>query len=52
MTHVPTDPDPNGNAEGTPRWVYPVWPLVLVVLIAFVVAILIGGNHGPGQHGF
>lgn len=36
--------------EKTPRWVK-VFGIVTVLLLLFVVWHIVGGGHGPGQHG-
>jgi hypothetical protein len=50
-TAVNNQPDPADNQGGTPRWVK-VTAIVAVaaVLVLVIVAVLGGGDHGPGRH--
>lgn len=39
--------DPDG---GTPRWVKVFGILAIIVIVAFIVVLLVGGGHGPARH--
>ncbi|MGH3713704.1 MAG: hypothetical protein ACRDT4_09635 [Micromonosporaceae bacterium] len=39
------------NDSGTPRWVWVIGLVVLVVVLVFVAVMLVGGgDHGPSRH--
>lgn len=39
------------STTGAPRWVYVFGIIALVVVLAFVILMLVGGgSHGPGRH--
>ena len=43
---------PNRDAPpATPRWVKIFGIVALVLIVIVVLAMLLGGNHGPGRHG-
>lgn len=46
--------DDQGSAEsppGMPRWVkYLIGALLAVVVVAILVMLIAGGDHGPGRH--
>jgi hypothetical protein len=59
MPERPPHPDSAGDAgtapgreapARTPRWVMAFGVLTLLVALLFVILMLAGGNHGPGQH--
>ena len=60
MAELPTYPDANGDTgveldrgspPGAPRWVKAFGIIVLVLVLLFGVAMIIGGgNHGPSRH--
>ncbi len=60
MAELPTYPDATGDTgvgpdrrspPGTPRWVKAFGIIVLVLVLLFGVAMIIGGgNHGPSRH--
>ena len=41
---------PEQGHPGVPRWVKVFALIALAVLLVFVVAMLLGGEHGPGLH--
>ncbi|MBG0823315.1 hypothetical protein HS048_21525 [Planomonospora sp. ID91781] len=47
----PRDPDPNSEHRGMPRWVK-VFGIIAaaVILLAVIVMLISGGDHGPGRH--
>jgi hypothetical protein len=40
-----------GAAQGMPRWVKVFVVLGVLLLLSVIVALLAGGEHGPGRHG-
>lgn len=52
-TEADTQPAAPPPYPGMPRWVKMSGTVVIVValLIAFILATGVGGNHGPGRHG-
>jgi hypothetical protein len=59
MTEPPAYPDPGadagvgsdrGSPPGTPRWVKVFGMIALVLVVAIVIVLLVGGGHGPGRH--
>ena len=49
MTRLPSEPDPNAPPV-TPRWVKVVGAIAILVIVIVIVALLAGGEHGPGRH--
>ena len=49
MTRLPTEPDRNAP-PATPRWVKVVGAIAILLVVIVVIALLTGGEHGPGRH--
>jgi hypothetical protein len=45
-----TQPQDHGAPPGIPRWVKIFGIIAIVVIVLVVIAMLLGGNHGPGRH--
>jgi hypothetical protein len=39
-----------GTPPATPRWVKVVGAVVVLLILIAIVALVIGGEHGPGRH--
>lgn len=51
-SETPAEESAPGNPPGLPRWVKVLAAGALLVLVtAVLVALLVGGEHGPGMHG-
>ncbi len=56
MVGIPPSPDPADDRRApsptpkTPRWVKVFGTIAFAVLVAFVILLMTGGNHGPGRH--
>jgi hypothetical protein len=55
---LPRDPDTTDPTSGaresgpaTPRWVLVLGIISVILILAFMVQLLLGGVHGPGMHG-
>ena len=56
---TPDEPRPEATEQSradtppsTPRWVKNLlWALLAVVVVAVLVMLIAGGEHGPGRHG-
>ena len=53
----PQEPEPTRSAgagsdqpPGVPNWVKISAIVVAILVVAVIVAMLLGGNHGPGRH--
>jgi hypothetical protein len=42
---------PGASPPGTPRWVLVLGVIAVILILAFVVQLVLGGGHGPGIHG-
>ena len=55
MADQPSSPERDGSADhgptaGPPRWVKVTGIITLVLVVLVLIALLAGGNHGPGRH--
>jgi hypothetical protein len=48
MTSPPSEPDRTPPA--TPTWVKVVGAIAVLLIVIVVIALLAGGEHGPGRH--
>jgi hypothetical protein len=44
------DPANRGRTAGPPRWVKVSGIITLALIVLLLIALLAGGNHGPGRH--
>jgi hypothetical protein len=49
MSQAQEGPDRDPTA-GTPRWVKVFGAVALLIVLLLIVAMLLGGEHGPGRH--
>jgi hypothetical protein len=55
MADRPSFPERDGSADhgptaGPPRWVKVSGIIALALIVLVLIALLAGGNHGPGRH--
>jgi hypothetical protein len=51
MADRPSSPERHGSADrGPPRWVKVSGIIALALIVLVLIALLAGGNHGPGRH--
>jgi hypothetical protein len=55
MADQPSSPQRDGSADrgptaGPPRWVRIAGIIALALVVLALIALLAGGNHGPGRH--
>jgi hypothetical protein len=51
MADRPSSPERDGSADrGPPRWVKVSGIIALALIVLVLIALLAGGNHGPGRH--
>jgi hypothetical protein len=55
MADRPSSPERDGSADhgptaGPPRWVKVSSIIALALILLVLIALLAGGNHGPGRH--
>lgn len=48
MTSPPSEPDRTPPAR--PTWVKVVGAIAVLLIVLVVIALLVGGQHGPGRH--
>jgi hypothetical protein len=51
QTDATERPDGGSTDPGTPRWVKASWIIAAAIVVVFLAALLIGGEHGPSMHG-
>jgi hypothetical protein len=51
MADRPSSSERDGSADrGPPRWVKVSGIIALALIVLVLIALLVGGNHGPGRH--
>jgi hypothetical protein len=51
MADRPSSSERHGSADrGPPRWVKVSGIIALALIVLVLIALLAGGNHGPGRH--
>lgn len=48
--HYPSDDSTRESAPLPPPWAHVFGILAIVLIVILVIALLVGGNHGPSRH--